>query len=86
MSADKIGVGMRFDDVLDLLAVCLGLVDILDLGQDLGVVGKSGAYLSLGGQNIGQGREKARGHLLENGEQLKKLLDLVTEPTLISAA
>ncbi len=60
--------------------------ELLDLGQEKGVISKSGAYLSMQGENLGQGREKARGHLLENAEQLKKLLGQVkAEPIAVAA-
>ncbi len=56
--------------------------ELLDLGQEHGHISKSGAYLALDGQNLGQGREKARAHLLEHTETLKRLVGLVrSEPT-----
>jgi recombination protein RecA len=55
--------------------------ELLDLGQEQGHISKSGAYLALDGQNLGQGREKARAHLLEHSETLKRLVGLVrSEP------
>jgi len=42
--------------------------DLLDLGADLDIVEKSGAWYSLGGERIGQGRENARGFLKEHPE------------------
>lgn len=51
--------------------------ELLDLGQDQGLVSKAGSYLSMGGQNIGQGRERARTHLIENPEILQLLLGQV---------
>lgn len=41
---------------------------ILDMGVDLGVIGKSGAYFSYGDQRLGQGRENARAFLEEHEE------------------
>ncbi len=60
--------------------------ELLDLGQEAGLVAKSGAYLSIGGQNIGQGREKARAHLLGHDDQLQQLLAQVRAPALASVA
>ncbi len=40
--------------------------DVLDIGSQIGVVEKSGAWYSYGGQRIGQGRESARLYLKEN--------------------
>jgi recombination protein RecA len=42
--------------------------DLLDLGAELDMVEKSGAWYSLGGERIGQGRENARGFLKEHPE------------------
>lgn len=52
--------------------------DILDLGVEQDVVEKSGAWYSVGGERIGQGRENARLFLKEHpemaGELAKKIL------------
>jgi len=52
--------------------------DILDLGVEQGVVEKSGAWYSVGGERIGQGRENARLFLKEHpemaGDLAKKIL------------
>ena len=42
--------------------------ELLDLGVSAGVVEKSGAWFSYGGQRIGQGRENAKQFLRENPE------------------
>ncbi|MBI5576618.1 MAG: recombinase RecA [Deltaproteobacteria bacterium] len=42
--------------------------DLLDVGTELGLVEKSGAWYSLDGERIGQGRENARGFLKEHRE------------------
>jgi recombination protein RecA len=42
--------------------------DILDLGVEQDVVEKSGAWYSVGGERIGQGRENARLFLKEHPE------------------
>jgi recombination protein RecA len=41
---------------------------ILNLGTQLGIVGKAGAWLSYKGEKIGQGRENARVYLLQHPE------------------
>jgi recombination protein RecA len=47
--------------------------DLIDLGVDKGVVEKSGAWLSFGGERMGQGRENARVFLKENQDIRDKL-------------
>jgi recombination protein RecA len=47
--------------------------DILDLGAELGVVEKSGAWYSVDGERIGQGRENARVFLREHPEMAAAL-------------
>ncbi|WP_293445791.1 recombinase RecA [Persephonella sp.] len=42
--------------------------EILDLGEELGIIKKSGSWYSYGDQKIGQGREKAREFLKQNPE------------------
>ncbi|MBI5517180.1 MAG: recombinase RecA [Deltaproteobacteria bacterium] len=42
--------------------------DILDLGSELGIFEKSGAWYSFKGERIGQGREAAKGYLDEHPE------------------
>ena len=42
------------------------IADLLDLGVANGLVEKSGAYMSFGGQSLGQGREKSRLALIED--------------------
>ncbi len=56
------------------------LGELIDLGQSRGVVKKSGSHLSISGKNIGQGREKARAHLMENLEEAQNLLLELTKP------
>jgi recombination protein RecA len=52
--------------------------DILDLGAELDILEKSGAWYSVGGERIGQGRENARVFLKEHpemaGDLAKKIL------------
>ena len=42
--------------------------DVLDLGVDMGLVKKSGAFYSYGETRLGQGREKAKDYLRQNAE------------------
>jgi recombination protein RecA len=51
--------------------------DLLDLGVDAGLVEKSGAWYSYGGERIGQGRENARRFMKENPEICDRLADAV---------
>jgi recombination protein RecA len=41
-----------------------GAADLIDYAVALGVVEKSGAHLSFGGEHLGQGRERARDAVL----------------------
>ncbi len=47
--------------------------ELLDLGVQAGVVEKSGAWFSHGGQRIGQGRENAKGFLREHPEMAETI-------------
>ncbi|MDG5814651.1 recombinase RecA [Chitinispirillales bacterium ANBcel5] len=53
--------------------------DILDLGVDLGIVDKSGAWFSYEGERLGQGREKAKEFLMENKDILSTIEAKVRE-------
>ncbi|MBI4744437.1 MAG: recombinase RecA [Actinobacteria bacterium] len=46
---------------------------ILDIGSEQGVILKSGAWYTYGGERLGQGRENAKQFLKENPEMTKKL-------------
>ncbi len=46
---------------------------LLDMGVDLGIVGKSGAYFSYNEVRLGQGRENARQFLEENEELMEEI-------------
>jgi recombination protein RecA len=59
--------------------------DILDLGTTLGVVEKSGAWYSFGGERVGQGRQNAKRFLAENIDIREKIADLVMEKTGLKA-
>jgi recombination protein RecA len=53
--------------------------DALDLGVELGVVEKSGAWYSFNEERIGQGRENARRFLTEHPDVMKDISDRVRE-------
>ncbi len=47
--------------------------ELLDLGETAGIVGKSGAWYTLGDVRIGQGRERARAWLEQRPELMERL-------------
>jgi len=47
--------------------------DLLDIGEEQGVVEKSGSWISYKGEKIGQGRERARDYLKENKDVAIKI-------------
>jgi recombination protein RecA len=47
--------------------------ELVDLGTDLGIIDKSGAWFSYQQERIGQGRENARSYLEEHGELAKDI-------------
>jgi recombination protein RecA len=47
--------------------------DVIDLAVQYEIIEKSGAWLSFEGERLGQGREKVKEFLVENGDILKKL-------------
>ncbi|MBI2897653.1 MAG: recombinase RecA [Deltaproteobacteria bacterium] len=57
---------VEFDIVYGLGISKMG--ELVDLGSDLGVLEKSGAWFSFKGERIGQGRENARAFLESNAE------------------
>jgi len=50
---------------------------VVDLGVDLGVVKKSGAWYTYEGEQLGQGRENAKKFLVENPEVMVEITDRV---------
>jgi recombination protein RecA len=50
---------------------------VIDLGVDLGLVKKSGAWFTYEGEQLGQGREKAKDFLVENPELMVEITDKV---------
>ena len=59
--------------------------EALDLAVERGVVEKSGAYFALGGERIGQGRERAIEWLRANPEALERVVAQVRESVLTPA-
>ena len=51
--------------------------ELLDLGEEPGVIEKSGAWISAGGERLGQGRDKARDALARNPVLLASLEEAV---------
>ena len=50
---------------------------LLDLSVDLGIVKKSGAWFTYEGEQLGQGRENAKGFLAENPEVMVEISEKV---------
>jgi recombination protein RecA len=55
--------------------------EIVDLGSEIGVVEKSGAWYSYGGERIGQGREAAKQFLKDHLETANEIMAKVMEKT-----
>jgi recombination protein RecA len=53
--------------------------EIVDLGSEMGIVEKSGAWYSFGGDRIGQGREAAKNFLKEHPEIAQQIMSKVME-------
>jgi recombination protein RecA len=53
--------------------------ELIDLCVENGILKKAGAFLSFNGENIGQGREKAREHLLKTPALKDKLSSSVAD-------
>jgi recombination protein RecA len=47
--------------------------EVIDIGVEVGILEKSGAWIAYGAERLGNGREAARQHLLENQALLKEL-------------
>ncbi len=50
---------------------------VLDIGVDLGIVKKSGAWYTYEGEQLGQGRENAKGFLLDNPEVMVEVSERI---------
>ena len=55
--------------------------EIIDIGSDLGVIEKSGAWYSYNGQKIAQGKEKAREYLASNPAVCEEIEQKIRELT-----
>ena len=55
--------------------------EIVDLGSEIGVVEKSGAWYSYAGERIGQGREAAKQFLKEHPETANDIMAKVMDKT-----
>jgi recombination protein RecA len=53
--------------------------EIVDLGSEIGVVEKSGAWYSYGGERIGQGREAAKQFLRDHPETAQQIMGKAME-------
>ncbi len=60
--------------------------ELLDLGEELGIIRKSGAWYSYKDQKIGQGREKAREFLKQNPEIADEIEKQIREKLLENEA
>ncbi len=60
--------------------------EIVDLGVDLGIVKKSGAWFSYEGQKVGQGREAAKRTLAENEAMAAEISGKIREALLLNPA
>jgi recombination protein RecA len=60
--------------------------EIVDLGSDMGVIEKSGAWYSYGSERIGQGREAAKQFLKEHPETAAEIMVKAMEKTGIKPA
>ncbi len=57
---------------------------VLDLGVDLDIITKSGAWYTYGGEQLGQGRENAKRFLRENPEVMVEVTNLVMQQAMPS--
>ena len=60
--------------------------EILDYGNKLGLIEKSGAFYKLNGETIGQGKVKASMFLKENAKIREDLLKEIKETYIVSKA
>src|SRR5580692_4335513 len=51
--------------------------DLVDIGSELGIIEKSGAWFSFGTERIGQGRENAKTYLEQHPEALEKIETMI---------
>jgi recombination protein RecA len=60
--------------------------EVIDLGVENGVLDKSGSFISFKGDNIGQGREKARDSLKANAALCSSIAEAITAAVSSAAA
>ena len=58
--------------------------EVIDLGVELGLVEKAGAWYSVDGERIGQGKDNSRDYLIDNSEICKKIEVKIREKLLSS--
>lgn len=58
--------------------------EVVDLGSDLDIIQKSGAWFAYNGEKIGQGRENAKVYLTEHPEVYKKVFEQILDHYKIS--
>jgi recombination protein RecA len=58
--------------------------NLIDLGSELGIIKKSGAFFSYGDVRLGQGRENAKQYLSQNPELAEKILQQVKASAVIT--
>ena len=58
---------------------------LLDIGVDLGIVKKSGAWYTYEGEQLGQGRENAKTFLAENPEVMVEISERIRQQAGIGA-
>jgi recombination protein RecA len=59
--------------------------ELVDLGSEMGIIEKSGAWYSFNGERIGQGRESAKEFLRQNPEAAKELTARILEKNAIKS-
>ena len=60
--------------------------ELVDIGVEIGVMDKAGAWYAYNGENVGQGRENTKAYLLENPEVAAEIKQKIYEHFAISTA
>ena len=77
----------RFSEAFILMRYNQGISresEVIDLGVELGFVEKAGAWYSVDGERIGQGKDNARDYLKENSEMSQLLEEKIREKLMSS--